>query len=62
MTLVLYKIIHMAAQPEPGSHAISGSNISLFMGLRRGMMKPNQVMPIDRHSPQLSLAHTVLLK
>ncbi len=59
---VLYKIIHMAARPEHGSHAVTGPYIRLFMGLGWGMMKPNQVMPIDRHSPQLSFAHTILLK
>lgn len=62
MALVLYKIIHMAARPEQGSHAVTGPYVRLFMGLGWGMMKPNQVMPIDRHSPQLSFAHTILLK
>lgn len=29
-----------------------------FMGLGRWMMKPNRVMPLDRHSPQLSIARS----
>lgn len=62
MALVLYKIIHMAACPEWRSHAVIGPYVSLFMGLGCGVMKPNQVMPIDRHYPQLSFAHTILLK
>lgn len=62
MTPVLYKIIHMVARPEQRSHAVPGPYVRLFMVLGWGMMKPNQVMPIDRHSPQLSFAHRILLK
>lgn len=63
MTLVLYKIIHMCGHLETGSQAIMGpSCVRLFVGLGWGVMKPNQVMPVDRHSPQLSLAHTILFK
>lgn len=32
MVPVLYKIIHMAARPEQGSHAVTGPYVSLFYG------------------------------